>query len=425
MGMTMTEKTLAAAAEEDAVEPGDVIYPRFSLITGTEMSIPRVRAVLSDMGVSQVADPGRVMVVSDHYHPGVAPDYLEQNRLTREFVSRFGIAGYAPAGRGGVAYLHVSDQARVIPGDTVVAGDAHGTAYGALGAFGMAVGSTDLAVAMTLGQLWVQVPESVKVTFVGQREQLVTGKDLALALQREATPGLLTGKAVEFHGDVLEELSLGDRFTLADQAGAAGALNAIMPPNQLVLEYLEEATAREAEYHFPDEDAGYAEEIEIDLDELEPMLEEAGEPGKIYGVSAVQEEIPVHQVIIGGCSGGNIDDLWMAAKVMKYRETHDQVRLVIIPGSSRVYRRMVNEGLASIFIELGASIFPPVCGVCPDSLIGELTSGEQAVVTGRGRYDGSGTRTWSAGPAVAAAAAVTGRLTDPGTLVTEPETLTE
>lgn len=424
MGMTMTEKTLAAAAGQETVEPGDIIYPRLSLITGTEISIPRVQEVLAEMNVSNLPDPGKVAVVTDHYHPGMGVEYLELNKLTREFVSRYGVKEYFSEGRGGVAYVHLSDRGMVIPSDVVVAGDAHGAAYGALGAFGMSVGSTDLAVAMILGQLWLQVPESVKVTLNGQPGPLLTGKDLALALRREGGDQFI-GRSIEYQGDALEALSLGSRFALADLAGSVGAVNAILPPNQIVLEYLSEKSNREAEYHFPDDDARYAAEIEMDLDALEPMLRELGEQEKIYGVSALGDEIPIDQVVIGGCGGGTIDDLWLAAKVMKYRQVHERIRLIIIPGSNEVYQRMVNEGLASIFTELGATILSPICGVCPDSLIGRMRPGERAVVTGHGRDYGPGTRMWSASPAVAAATAVTGVLTDPHVLITESETLTE
>ncbi len=421
MSMTMTEKTLAAATATTVVKPGDLLYPDISLMTATEFTAPGTYEFLKQMGVSKLADSGKVAVVTGHYHVGVSDQQLRLIRQTSDFVKEYGIRNYFGPGKGGVPYLQLSDQGLIIPGDVVVGADAHAAAFGALGAFGLPVGSTDLAIALTLGQIWIQVPESLQVNFTGEPDQLLTGKDYGLAVLRELDAARVTGRAVEFQGGALDNLSMGDRFTLADMALDFGALNAIMQPNEKVLEYLSEEITREAQYYFPDDDATYSETIDIDVETLEPLVQEVHAPEKIYGVSALRTDVSIGQVIIGGCSGGFIDDLWKATRVLKYRKIHPEVRLIIIPGSPLTYQRMVNEGLASIFTELGASVTAPVCGPCPDSGIGRIPPGERTLVTSRGRVYQPETQVWSGSVATAAATAVSGVLSDPRELITEAE----
>lgn len=418
----MTQQTLADAAGVEEVQPGEVIFPEITLASGTDISIPQAAAVLKELETENLFDPGKVTVTSDHFHSNNHSTDLARIAQTRKFAQQYRVNNYTPPGRGGVSYIQNSDTGRVIPGDVVVSADSHACAYGALGAFGMPISGTDLAMALTQGKLWLQVPEAIRVTFTGTPDQLLTGKDLGLQMLRELGPTGALGKSIEFDGEALEALPIGDRFILADMAFDCGAVNGMMIPHGKALEYLAEQTTREAEYYFPDDDADYVKTIEINTEEMEPLIGEANSPNTVFGVSALENPVPVQQVVIGGCGGGQIEDLWLASKVLKYREIHEDVRLLIIPGSVTAYRRMVNEGLASIFTELGASVWAPTCGPCPESTIGRLAPGERGVVTSRGRDYQNGSKVYTASVAVAAAAAVTGELTDPRQLLkfTEP-----
>jgi len=424
MGMTITEKTLAAATDEEVVEPDDLIYPQISLMAGTEFTIPQVYKFLQNTGVSNIVDPEKIAVVNGHYHLGADDDYLQLVKDTQHFVKSYAIDSYFNESRGGVPYLHLSDHGYVIPGDVVIGSGVHASAFGAIGAYGMEVGSTDLAIALTLGQLWIEVPESIRFDFHGEPDQVLTGKDYGLAALREAGKIPTAGLSLEFHGEALDYLTMGDRFTLADMTMDFGALNGILQPNDKVLEYLAETATREAEYYFPDDDADYVDSVEIDVETLEPMVQEVHNPDKIYSVSAVQKDIPMDQVIIGGCGGGTIDDFRMAARVLKYRKIHPDTRMLIIPGSNTTYQQLVNEGLASIFTELGAKVISPMCGPCPDSSIGRTLPGKRSLVTSRGRLFHPDDQVWSGSVATAAASAVTGVLSDPRDLVGGSETAT-
>ncbi|MCF7803049.1 MAG: 3-isopropylmalate dehydratase large subunit [Candidatus Marinimicrobia bacterium] len=420
----MTQKTLAHAAGVDAVEPGEVIFPEINLAAGSDNAIPQASRVLEDLDSKQVFNPEKVAVASDHFHLNNSRTALQRNSTVSRFASKFKIAKHDLPGRGGVAHIHNSDSGRVIPGDVVVAADSHACAYGALGAFGMPVGGTDLAMAMTLGKLWIQIPGAIRVTFTGEPSQLVTGKDLGLMMLRELGPTGALGKSIEFAGESLEVFPIGDRFILADMAFECGAINGMMVPHGKALEYLGDKAEREAQYFMADDDAEYEDSIEINAEELEPLIADVERPGTVFGVSALEKSVPVDQVVIGGCGGAQVEDLYLAAKVMKYRQIDENVRLLIIPGSVETYRRLINEGLASIFTELGASIWAPTCGPCPDTAIAELAPGETGVVTTRGRSYQNGSQVYSASVAVAAASAVTGHLTDPRDLIGEIETPT-
>jgi len=420
MDMTMTQKTLASAAGVDQLEIGEVVFPEVSVITGTDISIAQAEEVLNKLGTKKVLIPDRISITADHFHVNNHQIELERIQRTRKFARRFTIDNYTPPGRGGISHIYNCEAGHVIPGDVVVSGDAHASAYGAVGALGLAVGGTDLAMAMTLGKMWLQVPESIRVTFTGMPDQVITGKDLALQAQRELGMTGALNRSIEFDGNSLDSFPIGDRFIIADSSFDCGALTSLMIPHGKALEYLADQTRREAQYYLPDDDAGFVETIEIDAGQIEPLIHDVGSES-IFGVSGVSKSIPVDQVVIGGCAGGQIEDLYLAAKVLKYREIHKDVRLLVIPGSMEVYRRLINEGLASIFTELGATIHSPVCGPCPEGRIAPLAPGERGIVTSRGRSYHNGSQVYSASVAVAAASAVTGELTDPRQLIADSE----
>jgi len=421
MGLSMTQKILAAAMDQEAAAPGELIFPVPSLFYGTEHTLPQAAKMLNAMDISELTEPGKTAAIATGNVAVESGQFATLERAMAEFVRKYGIEHFYPAGRGGVAPFRLAEAGLTVPGEFIIGGDVHAAALGALGIVSIPVGSTDLAVALALNKFWMHVPQAIRVIFHGEPGRMVSGKDLGLAMMRQIPPDRTGGCSMEFGGEALTELSIADRFTVTEMAIDAGGLNGIMIPDEKMLEYLADYTSREAEYYFADDDVEYAGEYEIDVDVLTPMVHELGRESKIYSVGAVEEEIPVHQVVIGGCSGGLLEDLWTVAKVMKYRQIPEHLRLHIIPATITVYRQMINGGLASIFSELGATIWPPSCGLCPDSRFHGVAPGDNVVVTTRGRRLGPNNRVWSTSPAVAAATAVTGHLIDPREIVPESD----
>lgn len=421
MGMTMIEKTLAAASEEAVVNPGDVIFPNIDLVTATDVTLPAASQVLDEVGIQKIFDSNKVSVTLDTYGLSNSPDLLALSDRSNTFAQQHHIENIHKSGRGGISHIVNILDGLAVPGDLIIASDSHGSAYGGIGALGYRVGATDLAVALSLGQLWITVPDTIRITFTGELDQLLTGKDLGLLLQREVPGEKLLNRAVEFAGEPLMNLSVPDRLVLSDMAAEAGAATAMIPPNEIILQYLEDRSQKEAEYYFADEDAEYADDFEFALDDAQSLLQSINKPSRIFAASALKDEKQIQTVVIGGCGGGQIEDFTLAAQVMKYRHVHENVRLIIIPATDETFQQMVNQGIASIFVELGASIWPPTCAFCPDSALEMLAERSSAVVTGKGAPGLTSAEVYSASVPVAAASAVKGYLTDPKALVDEPE----
>ncbi|MBD3275257.1 MAG: hypothetical protein GF372_08100 [Candidatus Marinimicrobia bacterium] len=421
MGMTMIEKTLAAASEESTVKPDDVIFPNIDLVTATDVTLPGASQVLDEVGIQKIFDPNKVSITLDSYSLSNSTGLIALADRAKKFADQHGIEKVHKSGRGGVSHITNILDGLAVPGDLIIASDSHGAAYGGIGALGYRVGATDLAVALSLGQLWITVPETIRVTFTGELDQLITGKDLGLLLQREIPSEDILNRAVEFAGEPLLDLSVPDRLVLSDMAAEAGAVTAMIPPNEIILQYLADRSQKEAKYHFADDDAEYAGDFEISLEHAQSLLQDINKPERIFAASALSDEKPVQTVVLGGCGGGQIEDFSLAAQVMKYRHVHEDVRLIIIPATDETFQQMVNQGLASIFAELGASIWPPTCAFCPDSALEMLAENGLAVITGKGAPGLTSAEVYSASVPVAAASAVNGYITDPKALVDEPE----
>ncbi len=420
MGRSITQQVLVAAIEEESAAPGELIFPPYTFAYGTERTLPAAARLLGEMDFQKPASPDNIVAVSTQTVSGDDGTHALREQHLGNSVQSLGIQQYFPGGRGGVAPLHLIQEGLVVPGDIVVGGDAHAAMLGAMGVVAFQVGSTDLAVALALGKHWMYMPETVRITFRGEPGQLISGKDVGLLMLREIDVAQTGGRSIELGGEAITALSPSGRFTLAEMAMDLGGTNGIMAPDDTMLEYLAAfSTNREARYYFPDEDADYEATMELDVTELTPMVHELGDQQKIYSIEAVADEIPVHQVIIGGCGGGQMEEFQAVAGLMKYRQIPDHVQVHILPATTGTYRQMINRGLASIFSELGAIIWPPGCNLCPDSAFHGIAPGENVVTTGRGRRLRQGNRIWSTGVAVAAAAAVMGRLADPGAVMAE------
>lgn len=422
MGMTIVEKTLASAAREETVSAGEVIFTKWNLALGNNLTIPAVQETYRKMDVQSLRTPEEMGIVSDHFHQPASEQEAQFSQNTIDFARDFNVDRFFNTSRSGVGYLQASEEGWVVPGDVILGTDSHTLALGALGALGIGVGATDLAIALAMGEMWIEVPESVKISFTGEVSPLMTGKDLGLALLKEIGTETAFNRVIEVGGETIKQLTMSDRFALTDMLSATDAVGVLLEADREALDFLSESASRESRFHFADDDAYYHDEINIDVESLEPQIQRVDSDGKVFGVSALTgKNIPIHTVVIGGCSGGLVEDLWKAAKVMKYRQVSGDLRLIVIPATPKTYQKMVNEGLASIFVELGGEIWPPGCGLCPDNHQIFGTPDDNILITSRGDIspaNGDG-RIYSAGVSVAAAAAIQGKLTDPRELISE------
>ncbi|SMB93433.1 3-isopropylmalate dehydratase, large subunit [Thermanaeromonas toyohensis ToBE] len=415
MGMTMTEKILAAHAGLEKVEPGQLISCRIDLALGNDITAPLAIKEFRQLGIEKVFDPGRIVLVPDHFTPNKDIKSAEQAKLVREFAREQGVI-YYEVGRLGIEHCLLPEEGLVVPGDLIIGADSHTCTYGALGAFATGVGSTDLAAAMATGECWFRVPESIKLNYYGRLKPWVGGKDLILYTIGDLGVDGARYKALEFTGEAIGELSLDSRFTMANMAIEAGAKNGIFPVDEKTERYLEGRTKRPYRIYQSDPDARYSEIREYDVSKIEPQVAFPHLPENTKGISEVGE-IKIDQVVIGSCTNGRLEDLRIAAKILKGKKVHPEVRLIIIPGTQKIYAQAIEEGLITIFIEAGAAISTPTCGPCLGGHMGVLAKGEKAVATTNrnfvGRMGHPESEVYLAGPAVAAASAIKGRIAAP------------
>ena len=416
MGMTITEKILAAHSGEAEVHPGQFVMARVDLMLGNDITAPLAIEEFRRTGATRVAESARVALVADHSTPNKDIKSAEQCRIMREFAREQGIEHFWDVGRGGIEHALLPEEGLVAPGECIVGADSHTCTYGAVGAFATGVGSTDLAVAMATGECWLKVPESVLVTFRGERRPWVGGKDLILYLIGRIGVSGATYQALEFRGEAIEALPMADRLTLCNMVIEAGAKNGIVPPDRVTEEYMRSVTNRPYTRQHSDPSARYARTIEIDCSEIElqvalPHLPENARPAReVRGVE-------IDQVVIGSCTNGRIEDLRAAAAILRGRQVHPRVRLIVIPATPRVHLQAVKEGLAEVFLTAGGAVSTPTCGPCLGGHMGVLARGERAVATTNrnfvGRMGHPESEVYLAGPAVAAASAVMGRIATP------------
>ncbi len=423
MGMTITEKILAAHAGVSQVRPGDLIDCRVDFLFANDITAPLAIAEFGKMGVDQVFDPDRVAFVLDHYVPNKDIASAQQCKTTREFVAAHRLPHFYDIGRSGIAHVLLAELGYVVPGDVFVGADSHTCNHGALGAFATGVGSSDLAAAMALGRLWLRVPETIRFVFSGRPRQWVTGKDLILRVIGDIGVDGARYGAMEFAGDALAHLNMDERFSITNMAVEAGAKNGIMEPDDLVLEWLKPRSRRRPVMYRSDPDARYADVREYDVSAMEPVVSAPSSPGNVVSVREAAG-VKVDQCFIGTCTNGRIEDLRTAAKVLAGRKVHPNTRLLVIPATPAIYRQALEEGLFQIFLDAGAVVSTSTCGPCIGGHMGVLAEGEVCVSTSSrnfvGRMGHRGSKVYLSNAAVAAAAAVAGRLVHPDEVMREP-----
>ena len=419
MGMTMTQKILAAHAGLPSVKAGDLIEANLDLVLGNDITTPVAVAAFDSAGLTKVFDPEKIAIVLDHYTPCKDIKSAQLCDTARRFAKRFGITHLYDVGTAGIEHALLPEKGLVGPGDCVIGADSHTCTYGALGAFSTGVGSTDMAAGMAIGENWFKVPAAIKVTLTGKLKPYVSGKDVILHLiGRIGVDGALY-KSLEFTGPGVAELSMDDRFTIANMAIEAGAKNGIFPVDEKTMEYVSGRFTRPVVVQKADDDAEYEQEVSIDLSTLESTVSLPHLPSNTKTVSQVKG-LPIQQVVIGSCTNGRISDMRVAAGILKGRKVADGVRCIVIPATQEVYLQCVREGLTEIFIEAGCAFSTPTCGPCLGGHMGVMCEGERSVSTTNRNFVGRMGHVKSevvlASPAIAAASAVKGCIADPADL---------
>nr|WP_072911465.1 3-isopropylmalate dehydratase large subunit [Desulforamulus aeronauticus]SHK19347.1 3-isopropylmalate dehydratase, large subunit [Desulforamulus aeronauticus DSM 10349] len=416
MPMTITEKILAAAAGKDSVKPGELINARVDLVLGNDITAPVAIKEFQKIGVDRVWDKDRVALVPDHFTPNKDIKSAEQAKMVREFAHQQELSNYFEVGRMGIEHCLLPEQGLVGPADVIIGADSHTCTYGALGAFATGVGSTDLAAAMALGETWFKVPESIKFVFHGQLGKWVGGKDLILyTIGQIGVDGALY-KAMEFSGETIRQLSMDGRFTMCNMAIEAGGKNGIIEPDEITRQYVEGRTKRPYTFYTSDPDAEYTQVYHFDTSKIEPQVAFPHLPENARPVSQAGQ-VEIDQAVIGSCTNGRIEDLRLAAEILKGNKVNQRVRLIVIPGTQEIYRQAMREGLFEIFLDAGAVVSTPTCGPCLGGHMGILAKGERCIATTNrnfvGRMGHPESEVYLANPAVAAASAVTGRISHP------------
>lgn len=416
MGMTMTQKILAAHAGLESVTAGQLINAKLDMVLGNDVTSPVAINEMNKFGKDTVFDKTRISLVMDHFTPNKDIQSAQNCKQVREFAKKHGILHYYDVGKMGIEHALLPEQGIVTCGDCIIGADSHTCTYGALGAFSTGVGSTDMAAGMITGMAWFKVPSAIKVVVTGNKPKYISGKDVILnIIGRIGVDGALY-KSLEFCGDGIKNLSMDDRLTIANMAIECGAKNGIFPVDEVTLEYVNGRSLREYRVFEADEDAQYDETITVDLSTLRPTVAFPHLPENTKTIDEVPE-IKIDQVVIGSCTNGRMEDMRTAASILKGKKVADGVRTIVIPATQQIYLNCIKEGLTEIFIEAGAIVSTPTCGPCLGGHMGILAKGERAVSTSNrnfvGRMGHTESEIYLASPAVAAASAVAGYIADP------------
>lgn len=419
MGMTMTQKILAAHAGLESVQAGQLINAKLDMVLGNDVTSPVAINEMNKFGKNSVFDKTRISLVMDHFTPNKDIQSAQNCKQVREFAAKFDIKHYYDVGTMGIEHALLPEQGIVTCGDCIIGADSHTCTYGALGAFSTGVGSTDMAAGMVTGMAWFKVPSAIKVVITGKKSEYICGKDVILdIIGRIGVDGALY-QSLEFVGDGVSELSMDDRFTICNMAIECGAKNGIFPVDEKTLEYVNGRSEREYKVFEADEDAEYNRTITVDLSTLKSTVAFPHLPENTRTFDDIPE-IKIDQVVIGSCTNGRMEDMRMAASVLKGKKVAKNVRTIIIPATQQIYLQCIKEGLAEIFIEAGAIVSTPTCGPCLGGHMGILAKGEKAVSTSNrnfvGRMGHTESEIYLASPAVAAASAIKGCIADPATL---------
>ncbi|HLN45725.1 MAG TPA: homoaconitase large subunit [Candidatus Sulfotelmatobacter sp.] len=413
--MNITEKILAKASNQNTVKPGDIVDANVDMIMVHDLTGPLAIEAFKRIGVKHVWDNKKIVIILDHQVPAESVKAAELHKMLRTFAKEQNIRFY-DVGRGGICHQVMPEKGYVVPGTVMVGADSHTCTYGALGAFATGIGSTEAAAVFATGKIWLKVPETIKVDVEGKFEPYVTPKDLILSTIGKVGADGATYKAIEFTGSTIRSMSLAGRMTLCNMTVEMGAKNGIVEADEITRQFLEGRTDKPYEVLTSDADAKYEKIVELDASKLEPTV---ACPSSVDNARPVSEvgEVPIEQAFIGSCTNGRLEDLRLAAQVMKGKTVKDGVRALVIPASQEVYRQAVDEGLVEIFTDAGALVCGSACGPCLGGHIGLLAAGETCISTSNrnfiGRMGSTQANVYLASPATVAASALTGRITDP------------
>ena len=416
MGMTMTQKILAAHAGLPEVHAGDLIEAKLDVVLGNDVTTPVAIGVFEKAGFTEVFDNEKIVIALDHYTPCKDIKSAELCVIAREFAKKHNITHLYDVGTVGIEHALLPEQGLVGPGDCIIGADSHTCTYGALGAFSTGVGSTDMAAGMASGLNWFRVPPAIKVELTGKLQPFVSGKDVILHLIGLIGVDGALYQSLEFTGDGVGELSMDDRFTISNMAIEAGGKNGIFPVDDKTMEYIQGRFGREPAVYEADEDAEYERVVRIDLSMLEPTVSLPHLPSNTRTVEEAAG-MPVQQVVIGSCINGRMSDMRVAASILEGKKVADGVRCIVIPATQQIYLDCMKEGLLEIFVKAGCAVSAPTCGPCLGGHMGVMADGERAVATTNrnfvGRMGHTGSEVILASPAVAAASAIAGCVADP------------
>lgn len=416
MGMTMTQKILAAHAGLETVKAGQLIEANLDLVLGNDITTPVAVNEFKKFGTDKVFSKSQIAIVPDHFTPNKDIKAAEQVKYIREFAQKMEIENFFEVGEMGIEHCLLPEKGLVVAGDVVIGADSHTCTYGALGAFSTGIGSTDMAAGMATGQCWFKVPSALKFVLKNKPAKWVSGKDIILHIIGMIGVDGALYKSMEFVGEGLEYLSIDDRFTMANMAIEAGGKNGIFPVDDKTIEYLKDHATREWTVYEADKDAEYDEIFEIDLSTLRPTVSFPHLPDNTRTIDNVGDVV-LDQVVIGSCTNGRISDLRIARDILKGKRVKKGIRCIVIPGTQKIYLQALEEGIIKDLVEAGAVFSTPTCGPCLGGHMGILAKGERALSTTNrnfvGRMGHVESEVYLASPAVAAASALTGKITDP------------
>ena len=417
MGMTMTQKILAAHAGLEFVEAGQLIEADLDLVLGNDITSPVAIHEMDKMKVNGVFDKDKIALVPDHFVPNKDIKSAEHCKCVREFARKNEITNYFEVGQMGIEHALLPEKGLTVAGDVIIGADSHTCTYGALGAFSTGVGSTDMAAGMATGRAWFKVPSAIKFNLTGKLNKWVSGKDIILHIIGMIGVDGALYKSMEFVGDGIASLSMDDRFTIANMAIEAGGKNGIFPVDDLAISYMKEHSNRQFKIYEADEDAVYDAEYTIDLSTLRPTIAFPHLPENTKTIDEIKEPVKIDQVVIGSCTNGRLEDMRIAAEILKGRKVKEGIRCIVIPATQQIYLDSMEAGYIKTFIEAGAVVSTPTCGPCLGGYMGILAEGERCVSTTNrnfvGRMGHVNSEIYLASPAVAAASAITGQISCP------------
>lgn len=418
MGMTMTQKILAAHAGLESVKAGQLITCKLDLVHGNDITTPVAVNVFKNIGVKEVFDKNKVSIVPDHFVPNKDIKSAEQCKYIREFAREKGVVNFFEVGQMGIEHALLPEKGLVVAGDLVIGADSHTCTYGALGAFSTGVGSTDMAAGMATGEGWFKVPSAIKFNLIGKPSKHVSGKDVILHIIGMIGVDGALYKSMEFSGEGLKNLSMDSRLSMANMAIEAGAKNGIFAVDELTLQYCKDHSTKKPVVYEADADAEYDEEYTIDLGKVRPTVAFPHLPENTKTVDEIgAKDVKIDQVVIGSCTNGRMEDLRIARDILKGKKVSGDVRVIIIPGTQKIYLQAITEGIIQDLVEAGCAVSTPTCGPCLGGYMGILAAGERCISTTNrnfvGRMGHVDSEVYLASPSTAAASALTGYITNP------------